>query len=132
MTHIHTGNTGERIAREFCIRHGWNILHTNWRAGRGELDIIAQDGSTTVFIEVKSRTSSTFGLPEEAITPAKQQILRTTISAYCAKFHIKSFRVDIVGVEIQGKKARIRHLKDVELLPKERLYVRMPSGRLHR
>ena len=132
MTHIHIGNAGERIAREFCIRRGWNILHTNWRAGRGELDIIAQDGSTTVFIEVKSRTSNTFGLPEEAITPAKQQALRTTISAYCSKFHIKNFRVDVVGVKIRGTKARVRHLQHVELLPEEGLYARMPSGRLHR
>lgn len=132
MNHIHTGNAGEHIAREFCIRKGWRIVHTNWRWGRGELDIIAQDKTETVFIEVKTRTSEMFGTPEEAITPTKQQILRTTISAYCAKFHTKKFRVDVISILIQGQKARIRHLRDIELLPNTRTSARMHSGRLHR
>ena len=120
MKHIQVGNTGEHIARKFCIRKGWNILHTNWRAGRGELDIVAQDGATTIFIEVKSRTSDTFGYPEEALTPHKQQSLRKVISAYCAHFRITRFRVDVLCVEIKGRKANVRHLKDVELLPNSR------------
>lgn len=132
MNHIHTGNAGEHIARKFCIRKGWHIVHSNWRAGRGELDIIAQDGTETVFIEVKTRTSDVFGTPEEAITPDKQQMLRTTISAYCAKFRTKKFRVDVISILIHGSKARVRHLRDVELLPNTRISARMPSGRLHR
>lgn len=118
MKHIQVGNTGEHIAREFCIRKGWDIIHTNWRAGREELDIIAKQNGVTIFIEVKSRTSNMFGYPEEALTPHKQESLRKAIAVYCSKFRITRFRVDVLCVDIRGKKASLRHLQDVELLPK--------------
>jgi len=117
MNHLSIGSQGERVARLFCIRKGWQIRDTNWRAGRGELDIVAQDKDTTIFIEVKSRTSHTFGFPEEALTPHKQGMLRKTISAYCTRFNVHNFRVDVICVHIHNKKARIEHLRDIELLP---------------
>lgn len=116
MTTTQTGLLGERLARRFCIMQHWNMLHTNWRSGRGEIDIIAQDKDTTVFIEVKYRGNDRFGSPEEAITPQKQKMLRMTISAYLSRFPTPHFRVDVITITKQKPKPVLRHMKDVLLL----------------
>lgn len=118
MTTVSTGRMGEQLARRFCIRRGWRILHTNWRSGRGEIDIIAQDNACTVFIEVKMRSSDRFGAPEESLTLRKQRILRSTVAAYLARFRSSQFRVDVIAITRSGTKASLRHIRDIELLSK--------------
>lgn len=59
------------------------ILERNWRCAHGEVDLIARDGETVVFVEVKTRTSTAFGHPLEAITPAKLARLRRLAGEWC-------------------------------------------------
>lgn len=69
------GIRGEALAVEFLHAHGFTIIEQNWRSGRSEVDIIVHRKQELHFIEVKTSTSDTFGLPEERITPAKFQAL---------------------------------------------------------
>jgi putative endonuclease len=68
-----TGKIGEDIAAKFLIRKGYKILERNWRMKGGEIDIVAKDRDTMVFVEVKSRSSTEYGTGEEAITPHKKE-----------------------------------------------------------
>ena len=70
------GRRGEEMALEYFRRKGYRVVERGFRLFRGEIDIIAYDGPTLVFIEVKTRTTTEFGLPEEAVTPAKQSQIR--------------------------------------------------------
>ena len=70
------GRRGEEIALEYLHRKGYRIEERGYRLFRGEIDIIARDGDTLVFVEVKARATTEFGLPEEAVTPAKQAQIR--------------------------------------------------------
>lgn len=110
-----TGVWGEQAACRFLVSRGYQIVHCNWRAGHGEIDIIAKDRSTTVFVEVKTRRSTIFGDPIEALTQHKQQTLRQTISAYLAKHHIRRFRVDVISILTVEGRTTLKHLKDIEL-----------------
>ena len=70
------GRRGEEMALEYFRLKGYKIVERGFRLFRGEIDIIAYDGDTLVFIEVKTRATTEFGLPEEAVTPAKQSQIR--------------------------------------------------------
>ena len=71
MTNISLGKKGEEIAEKFLKDRGFRILEKNFRSRLGEIDLIGIDKETLVFIEVKTRFSKEFGLPEEAVTPRK-------------------------------------------------------------
>ncbi len=82
------GRAGEIKAAEFLKREGYKILHTNYKTSLGEIDIIAMDGETIVFVEVKTRSSDAFGAPSEAVNVKKRQ---------------KYFRVSLEFLKKQGK-----------------------------
>jgi putative endonuclease len=68
----HRGPEGEQAAAKFLERRGYRIVASNYRTRLGEIDLIAEDRGTVVFIEVKARATNQFGTAAEAITPAKQ------------------------------------------------------------
>ncbi|PZS36559.1 MAG: YraN family protein, partial [Pseudonocardiales bacterium] len=68
----HLGRSGERVAAEHLQRLGFDVLERNYRTRWGELDLVAYDGRTLVFCEVKARTSDAFGAPFEAVTGIKR------------------------------------------------------------
>ncbi|MGC4104598.1 YraN family protein [Ferruginibacter sp.] len=76
--HNQTGSTGENMAAKHLVQTGFTILHQNWRHGRLEVDIIATKDDVLHFIEVKTRRSKQFGLPEDAVSKKK---LRNLIDA---------------------------------------------------
>lgn len=76
------GNRGEDLAAAFFIAKGFRIVARNWSCRMGEIDLIAEKGGYTHFIEVKTRRTATYGHPEEAITPAKLQHLSRAIELY--------------------------------------------------
>lgn len=94
------GKKGEDLAVTYLKGHGYKIIEQNFQKRYGEIDIVAKDGNTLVFIEVKTRSSSQFGSPLEAITPWKMKAL--TRSAYFYKnLHPdlpESLRIDVVSV----------------------------------
>lgn len=111
------GQLGEKLACDFLKKKGYEILDQNYRTRCGEIDIVAREGDTLVFVEVKTRTNRMFGLPEEAIDARKQHKLSMTAEHYLAARHLyeKDYRIDSVAVEIDetGAEPRIRHEEDV-------------------
>jgi len=97
-----TGDLGERIACKFLRRKGLVILERNFRIRGGEIDIIAQEGDVTVFIEVKTRISSSFGTPGESIDKTKIKTLRKAALFYL-KRKGKPFqaRFDAINIYLQ-------------------------------
>lgn len=107
------GATAEDLAEEFLKNKGLSIIKRNFHFGReGEIDIIARDGSTLVFIEVKARNSSAYGTPEEAVTFRKQKTLRRAAEGYLYvnKISNQECRFDVVAVDYEKKPTEIRHL----------------------
>src|SRR3989344_6550689 len=99
-----TARLGEEIAAKYLLDKGYKIIERNFRKGYGEIDIIAIDKDTLVFIEVKTRTSRKFGSPLEQITPYKLKALERT-SLFYKKLHPKlpdGLRIDAVSVELDS------------------------------
>jgi len=69
--HNNTGKQGEGLALKYLSDQGFRILHTNWRYSRYEIDIIAERNNILHFIEVKTRRSDKYGMPEEGVTVKK-------------------------------------------------------------
>ena len=101
-----SGQRGEEIACVFLRNQGYAIVERNWRSAFGEVDIIARDGETLVFIEVKSRVGRGFGGPEAALTPWKRKRIIATARAYLIKVGSDlPVRFDLVA--LQGGKVTL-------------------------
>lgn len=98
MSTRYTGISGEGTARDYLTGMGARILDSNVKLGGGEIDIIAMIDGVCVFIEVKTRTSTRFGRPAEAVTPAKMRKIIRAASMYAARNHLmdKPMRFDII------------------------------------
>ena len=111
-TRINLGKKGENAAVKFLEQRGYVIVDRNWRCPAGEADIIAFDGDTLVFIEVKTRSDIEKGFPEEAITKTKRDKYEK-ISAYYLRdsnYDELVFRFDVIGILVLGtNKATLRH-----------------------
>jgi putative endonuclease len=110
------GILGEKIAGDFLKKRGYHILETNYRCPEGEIDIIARDKDCLAFIEVRSKTSTEFGSPEESITRAKRQRL-VAAAYYYRQTHENQLplcRIDIVVVEMdrKGRPSRIELIEN--------------------
>ncbi len=93
------GNFGEDLARVFLVKKGYKILEIQYLTPMGEIDIIAKDKDTIVFVEVKYRKSTKNGMPLESITKAKQQKIIKTAYYYITKNKIKgNMRFDAIGI----------------------------------
>lgn len=95
------GQKQERIAADYLIKQGYQILEHNFYSRTGEIDLIAREGTFLVFIEVKYRKTNAFGFPEEAVTPAKQRTIRNTARYYMLLHHFPEAtpcRFDVIAV----------------------------------
>ena len=105
MTDIRTtkqiGDQGEDLACKFLEKKGFEILKRNYLIRGGELDIIAMDGETLVFVEVKTRYNTEFGYAREAVTPWKLRYLKKVATYYMMEtnWHDKSCRIDLVAID---------------------------------
>jgi putative endonuclease len=108
------GKTGESIAVGFLRSQGYRILEQNYRTGIGEIDIIARDRKTLVFVEVKARTSSRFGNPKSAVTPIKQRKISMVALQYLkatAQMQVKA-RFDVVAISSAETSPQIELIKN--------------------
>lgn len=102
------GAEGERAAAEFLEQRGYRILARNYRTRWGEIDLIAEEGRTLVFVEVKQRLDDRFGGPEAAITPAKQVRIARQALQYLAwrRLGERPCRFDVVLIRGDDPKTR--------------------------
>ena len=97
------GLHGEELACEALVERGYAIVTRRYSTKHGELDIVARDGETLVFIEVKTRRDSSFGDPEESVTLQKQQRLVWMATDYLVRQNVGEVacRFDVVGVNTE-------------------------------
>ena len=112
------GRYGEALAVRYLREQGMEVLDRNWRCEHGEVDVVALDGNCLVICEVKTRRSSGFGQPVEAVTVAKARRLRRLAAAYLAGHgegaRVAQVRVDVVGILCPpGRPAVLRHVVGV-------------------
>ncbi len=94
------GDIGEKIAKEYLKSNGYRIVKVNFKNAIGEIDIIAYDEDILVFVEVKYRKTTAFGLPREAVNSQKQNKIRLVATSYIKKYKLfeKACRFDVVEV----------------------------------
>ena len=109
------GKKGEEVAVDYLQKKGYRIVERGYRLFRGELDIIAYDRATLVFVEVKTRAGTEFGLPEEAVTPAKQNQIKRIAQGYLMERGLgdPNCRFDVLAILINGDDGPvITHFED--------------------
>jgi putative endonuclease len=108
------GVQGEEIASTYLTRLGYKILKKNYRCPVGEIDVIAQDKKTIVFVEVKTRTSTKFILPYESVNIRKQKKIREVAQWYLQDQNVldSEVRFDVVSIVIQKNGPIIEHLRE--------------------
>jgi len=114
LKHTEIGTKGEQLAANFLKNKGYLILDINWRFEKKEIDIIALEQDSIVFVEVKTRSNFNFGFPEEAVTENKKTFLKIAAQAYYEQKEItKEIRFDIISILLQQNKApEILHVVD--------------------
>ncbi len=110
------GQWGEALAADYLKQLGYAILERNVRTPYGEIDLIAQDSGELVFVEVKTRASSSLGPPEIAITSRKQEHILSAAQAYLQSHpHLEgNWRVDVIAIQrLSDQQPQITHFENV-------------------
>ncbi|MEI8085715.1 MAG: YraN family protein [Paludibacter sp.] len=116
--HNDLGNLGEERAQEYLRSKGYKILQTNWRCGKLELDIIAENDDWLVIVEVKTRSTETFEHPEEAINMKKIRNMVNATHNYITQTDWNgNTRFDVISVIPHGNEFYIDHIEDAFLSP---------------
>ena len=111
--HNDKGEWGEQIARQYLEKQDYGILETNYRYGKAEADIIAYDDGMIVFVEVKTRSNTDYGEPEDFVDRTKQRAYIRLANQYLIeKNRIEEARFDIIAIHIDNDGYHINHLKD--------------------
>ena len=108
------GNLGEKIASDYLVHEGYNIMESNFRHKTGEIDLICKDGEYIVFIEVKTRNSNYYGEPAEAVDYRKRLKITRTAELYIMKKKLvnTNFRFDIVEIMLSKDTYKINLIKN--------------------
>ncbi len=109
------GRWGEEEATCYLQQKGYQVLERNWRRREGELDLVALDGTTLVFVEVKTRRRHTYGFAEESIDERKQQQLTRLAQRYLDEHPTLTYtecRFDVVVVDRSTSPTQIRHYQN--------------------
>jgi putative endonuclease len=111
--HNDLGKLGEELAVDFLEKNGYEILETNWTFQKAEVDIIAKKDAILAVIEVKTRSSLDYGLPQDFVKPKKIQLLVKAINEYVTQNDIDvDVRFDIVAIHKENNEFILEHIKD--------------------
>ncbi|HPR82329.1 MAG TPA: YraN family protein [Pontiellaceae bacterium] len=110
--HLRTGRRGEVQAEQFLKRAGLKIIARNVRIGADELDLIAQQGDTLIFVEVKTRANEDFGRPFTAVNRAKRRKLSRAAIHFLKKRKLRPPYIRFDVIEVVGEKPEIRHIQN--------------------
>ncbi len=118
MARVQLGRQGELLARQWLERAGYRMLAANYRCPWGEIDLVAEEGSELVFVEVRTRRTDSYGSPQESVTRTKAQRLYATALDYLQNRvlaegrEVAQWRIDLVSIRlIPGQSPRVDHLK---------------------
>jgi len=107
------GNWGERVAADYLHERGYKLVARNFRTPYGEIDVVVQKNDFIIFVEVKTRTSSSLGPPEISVTPRKQEHMLAAAEHYAQQNEIDHWQIDVIAVEGKpGTKPIITHFEN--------------------
>jgi putative endonuclease len=111
-----TGRLGEDLACQALKKKRYRIIERNYRCRYGEIDIVARKGDYLIFVEVRSKTGSAFGTPEESMTAQKKQRLTASIMSYLEskESHQENWRVDFVAVDLDAAGTKALRIEIIE------------------
>lgn len=112
MTAGETGRRSERLACRYLRKKGFRLIERNYRSGRHEIDLVMRDGDTTVFVEVKARSSTDFGRPAEFVTAAKRRFLLLAAEAYLLENRLSGRPARFDVIEVYLPKQDIVHIEN--------------------
>ena len=106
------GDKGEMLAEKFLEKNKYKILEKNFKTKFGEIDLIAKYKENIIFVEVKTRTSTDYGLPCEAVNYKKQSVIGKVAALYLAnnKMSSQNCRFDVIEVLVSQNKSNINHI----------------------
>ena len=108
------GAWGESAAAEYLEARSYAIVARNVRTPYGEIDIVTKKDGFTIFIEVKTRTSSSMGPPEISVTPRKQERMAASAEYYAQENEIDHWQIDVIAVQGKpGKQSECTHFENV-------------------
>lgn len=111
--HNELGKLGEELAVDFLHKNGYDILETNWVFQKAEIDIIAQKENILAIVEVKTRSTVDFGLPQDFVKLKKIQLLVKAVNEYVISNELDvEVRFDIIAIHKEGKNYKIEHIED--------------------
>ena len=111
--HNELGKLGEELAAEYLQKQGYEILETNWVFQKAEIDIIAQKGDVLAVVEVKTRSTLDFGLPQDFVKPKKIQLLVKAINEYITQNDLDAeVRFDIIAIHKSESGFEVEHLEN--------------------
>ncbi len=117
-TRQYTGKFGEKVARRYLRRQGYQLIALNWRCPAGEIDIIAYhlDRHCLVFAEVRARIGAKYGTAQESISPRKMAHWSGTANAFIDQYRVNfSMRCDFICLDKKRTVWELRHLRDISL-----------------
>lgn len=114
MTRKELGEQGEMLAKVYLLNRNYEILETNWRYSRAEIDLIVKKNGVLIFVEVKTRTNDYWGEPASFVNQKKEDLMITAASVYMEKInHEWEIRFDIIGILwLSEKDYEIKHYED--------------------
>ena len=112
-SHNELGKLGEELAVDFLQQNGYAILETNWVFQKAEIDIIAQKENILAIVEVKTRSSIDFGLPQDFVKPKKIQLLVKAVNEYVVSRDLDvEVRFDIIAINKEANDFNIEHIEE--------------------
>ncbi len=109
------GSRGEDLAVQYLKKKGFKVIERNYHCSAGEIDLIAREGKTLVFVEIKTRSSSDYGLPQDAVDRFKQKKMIEVARSYLAERHLTEdipARFDVVAIHLTPTGPDIELIKD--------------------
>ena len=111
--HNDLGKLGEELAVEYLQKNGYEVIETNWVFQKAEVDIIARKDAVLAIVEVKTRSSIDFGLPQDFVKPKKIQLLVKAVNEYVISNDLDlNVRFDIIAISKEDKEFSIEHIED--------------------
>jgi putative endonuclease len=111
--HLDLGRMGEQLAKTYLEGLGYEILDENWTYGKAEVDLIAYQNKTIIFVEVKARSGNWFGEPEDFVDNRKQKLLVDAANEYIYLMeHRGEVRFDIISVLFDKQSHTLKHIPD--------------------
>jgi putative endonuclease len=116
--HNKIGDIGEEVAANYLVEKGYIIINCNWRYRHTDIDVIARNSDTLVFVEVKTRMSDVWGNPEDAVTNSKMKRISEAANYYIQNNRLDlQVRFDVISILVNKGAYEIEHFEDAFVAP---------------